>query len=310
MTGRLVWKLSVRTLPQAEEVISEFLTARYGQPATVYTDLEKAQTTVALYLSAKPDWSRSAQARLASELRQLPIATASAPPKITLKKLRPQDWTEAWKQYFKPLEIGSRLRVKPSWNKSRPRRGQVEIILDPGMSFGTGQHPTTRFCLAEVARRSQARQASSLLDIGTGSGLLAIAAAKLGYQPIEAVDLDPQSIRIARANAKINHVPRMIRFKCQDLNLISLRSARQYSVICANLMAELLLAQKSRILARLQPGGLLILAGILNSEFPAVEAAYEEAGLRLVRSRTEREWRSGSFLRDEKCAEEAFTGPP
>jgi ribosomal protein L11 methyltransferase len=296
MSRRALWKLSVATSPQSEQALAELMSARFGQSPAIYTDLEKGQTTVAVYLQAKPDWSGTARLDLAQQLQQSKIISNAASAKLTLEKLRPEDWTEAWKRHFKPLDIGNRLRVRPSWSRSRPQRGQVEVILDPGMSFGTGQHPTTGFCLAEVARGYQADQIRSMLDIGTGSGILAIAAAKLGYQPVEALDLDPDSIRVARGNARTNTVSTAIRFKCQDLTAMPLSSARQYSVICANLMAELLQAQKSRILARLQPGGLLVLAGILKSEFAAVQKTYENAGLRLVRSRTQREWRSGSFL--------------
>jgi ribosomal protein L11 methyltransferase len=297
MTRRLLWKLSVATSPRFEQTLAELLSARFGQSPAIFTDLEKGRTTVAVYLPAKPDWSRIARLDLAQELHQLKIASNDAPLKLTFQKLRPEDWSEAWKRHFKPLDIGDRLRVRPSWSRSRPRRGQVEVIIDPGMSFGTGQHPTTSFCLAEVARWRQVDQKQSMLDIGTGSGILAIAAAKLGYQPVEAMDLDPDSIRVARTNARINKISGTVRFKCQDLTAITLTCARQYSVICANLVAELLQAQKSRLVSRLQPGGLLVLAGILKSEFPAIQKTYEDAGLRLVRGRTQREWRSGTFVR-------------
>lgn len=299
MTRSVLWKLSVATSAQAEQAVAEHLAARYGQPAVVYTDLEKGQTNVAVYLQTKPDWSSAARACLTKELRRFEVRSKVASAKITLERLRPEDWTEAWKHHFKPLEIGARLWIRPSWSPSRTRHGQVEVILDPGMSFGTGQHPTTSFCLGEVARRCRPGQTLSLLDIGTGSGILAIAAAKLGYQPVEALDLDPESIRIARANARINKVAKTIQFRCQDLATTTPRSPRRYSVVCANLMAELLQDQRDRILARLHPHGLLVLAGILKTEFSRLQRTYEEGGLRLVKSRTEREWRSGSFVRSD-----------
>jgi ribosomal protein L11 methyltransferase len=133
----------------------------------------------------------------------------------------------------------------------------------------------------------------SFLDIGTGSGILAIAAAKLGYGPVEALDFDSEAVRIARANARKNGVAGKIRFLRQDVTRLPGRSSRRYSVICANLMANLLVAERDRILARLQPDGALVLAGILGTEFARVQEAYEAAGLRLVRGRTEKEWRSG-----------------
>lgn len=295
MTARRLWKISVTSPPAAEEAITELLEARFGQPAVVYTNLEKQQTTVAVYLESKPEWSKARQESLSHDLRRLRTGAGAPPPKLVLTALRRQDWAEAWKRHFKPLLIGDKLWVGPSWSRDRPRRKRVEVVLDPGLSFGTGQHPTTAFCLGEVVRSRRPGLNQSLLDIGTGSGILAIAAAKLGYRMIDALDLDPDSIRIARANARFNKVDATVRFRRQDLATLPLHSKRPYSVVCANLMAELLQAQKSRILARLHPEGVLVLAGILRSEFAVVQRVYEADGLRLVRSRARREWRSGSF---------------
>ena len=193
------------------------------------------------------------------------------PGSISLTRISQRDWAESWKLHFKPLVIGSVLLLKPSWSRRRPRRGQAVVILDPGLSFGTGRHPTTAFCLRELVARRPRADARSCLDIGTGSGILAIAAAKLGYGPVDALDCDPESIRIARANARRNGVSARIRFLRQDLTGLPRRSARKYSVICANLVIEPALAERERILARLHPDGALIVAGILKSEFGQVQ---------------------------------------
>lgn len=296
MTWRApLWQLSVTTWPQTEEAVTELLAARYEQSTTSYTDVETRQTTVTAYLKTKPDWSHAARRRLLKELRQIGRGSAGDSTKITLKILRPKDWTEEWKRHFKPLQIAGRLWVRPGWTRSQVRRGQTEIVLDPGLSFGTGQHATTHFCLAEVVRAYRPGRELSLLDIGTGSGILAIAAAKLGYKTVEAMDLDPEAVRIARSNAATNKLAGHIRFRCQDLATMRVSPSRTFSVVCANLMAELLLAHKDRILAAVQPHGLLVLAGILKTEFPGIQSAYEAWGMRLVRSRAQREWRSGTF---------------
>lgn len=291
---RALWKISVQASPRNEEAFAQVLEAR-GGPAVIDADLRKKRTTVSVYLPIKPDWSKTARLRLIQDLVEAAAESEPERVRVTLQRLAPEDWTESWKRHFKPLEIGKRLRIRPSWRRPRLRPGQVEVVLDPGMSFGTGQHPTTSFCLSELVRQYRPGRALSLLDIGTGSGILAIAAAKLGYQPVEATDFDQDAIRVAKANAGVNAVARQIRFKCQDLSKTPLYSTRRYWVVCANLMADLLQAQKPRILARLQPGGLLVLAGILNPEFPGLRRSYEAAGLRLVRSRVQGEWRSGSF---------------
>jgi len=169
------------------------------------------------------------------------------------------------------------------------------VVLDPGLSFGTGHHPTTAFCLRQLVTRRRKCEPGSCLDVGTGSGILAIAAARLGYSPVDALDCDPESIRIARANARRNGVSTGIRFHRQDLTKLSRRSMQKYSVVCANLVSNLLIAERERILTCLHPDGTLVAAGILRTEFELVQEAFESAGLRLTTSRSQDEWRSGAF---------------
>ena len=217
--------------------------------------------------------------------------------------MKREDWAESWKKHFKPIEIkvkrdSSELRsllVKPSWSKKRPVKNQAVVILDPGLSFGTGQHPTTSFCLHEVARCLKFGEKLSFLDIGTGSGILAIAAAKLGYVPVYAFDFDPESVRVGRENARKNRVTEKLKMTRGDVTKLPLKPARQYDLVCANLISTLLIAERRRIVNRLKPGGTLVLAGILAAEFSEVERAFSELKLKLHSSRVENEWRSGSF---------------
>ncbi len=173
-------------------------------------------------------------------------------------------------------------------------------MLDPGLSFGTGQHATTRFCLGEIVRSRPHSKTSdsakrSFLDMGTGSGILAIAAAKLGYSPVEAFDFDPDCVRIARENAALNQLESRVTIHQQDVTRLPTKAKTRFNVVCANLIYDLLIAEAERIASRLQPGGVLILAGILSSQFAEVQSAYESVGLRLMRSKSEKEWCSGAF---------------
>jgi ribosomal protein L11 methyltransferase len=298
MSSRAVWKLSVVTPPEAEEAVAEVLAAQFGAPASIYTDLAKGETTVDLYLGSRPAWSKAARERLGQTLaRNTGLQPKPGRGRMRLNRLGSQDWSESWKRHFKTLEIGTRLLIRPSWSRRRTRAGQVEVVLDPGLSFGTGEHPTTHFCLSELARHRVEGQVQSFLDIGTGSGILAICASKLGYEPVHALDRDREAIRIARANACQNKVGTVIQFRQQDLARLPQQSRKSYSIICANLISDLLLAHQDRILARLQERGVVVLAGILSPEFPSIQAAYEAAGLRLVGSHTAQGWRSGSFRR-------------
>ena len=167
-------------------------------------------------------------------------------------------------------------------------------MLDPGLSFGTGNHPTTAFCLRALADARRPGSKQAFLDIGTGSGILAIAAAKLGYAPVRAVDFDPEAVRIARENARRNRV--QISITRRDITQWPAREGREnYGVVCANLTADLLLAESKQIVARLQPDGRLVLAGILRGQFPEIEKAYRRLGLRLAQGAVVNEWWSGMF---------------
>ena len=216
--------------------------------------------------------------------------------KISFKLLARENWAESWKEHFKPIEVGEALLLKPSWSRHRPRKGQAVVVLDPGLSFGTGQHPTTEFCLRQLVRCRRRGQAQAFLDIGTGSGILAIAAAKLGYAPVEAFDFDPESVRVARQNAKQNRILNRLRIHRADLTKLPSRSRERYDFICANLISTLLLAECGRIAGRLRRGGVLVLAGILKSEFVQVQKAYERFGLQFMGGRCDKEWHSGAFV--------------
>jgi ribosomal protein L11 methyltransferase len=217
----------------------------------------------------------------------------TAPAEIRIAKVKREDWAESWKKYFKTIRIGRKLLIKPSWSEEKPLNGQAVVVLDPGLSFGTGQHPTTSYCLKQLVAAS--RPGASLLDIGCGSGILAISAAKLGYAPIEGFDFDPVAVRIAQANLRRNRVDHKVACRRRDLTKLPERSGKKFDVICANLVADLLISQAPRILNRLAPDGRLIVAGILNTQFEEVQKAFASKKLRLLDTQTEREWQSGLF---------------
>jgi ribosomal protein L11 methyltransferase len=301
MKKNTLWRLAVATLPEAEEAVAELLGSRYGQPPASYTDLESGLTTVSIYFDETPAWSRAEQSRLGAELRRLGRNGLNlGPARCRLRAVRREDWAESWKRHFRPMELGAALLIRPSWSRRRPKKGQTVVVLDPGLSFGTGQHPTTAFCLEQLVERRRAGDPQSFLDLGAGSGILAIAAAKLRYSPIEALDFDPEAVRIARANSRKNRVAARIRFSRRDIARLPRHAPKKYSLVCANLIANLLLSERERILARLKPDGWLVLAGILKTEFSGIQAAYEAAGLRLVAGRTQNEWRSGCFTRPSR----------
>ena len=325
MKSTSLTKVSIATSREAEEAVAELLLRVLGSTPSTYFDAETGETTVSTYLEKPAHWNTAARAELKAGLALLAdCGLAVGPGEIATTRIRREDWAESWKRHFAPLVIGDALLIKPSWEKRAPRPGQAVVILDPGLSFGTGHHATTAFCLRELVaaregaglrlrlglRASGSEAASpqnltlnlnpprlSFLDIGTGSGILAIAAAKLGYAPVRCFDFDPEAVRVARANAAQNGVAHLVKPVRRDLTKLPPASATRYDVVCANLIYDLLIAERDRILSRVQPGGRLVLAGILQTQFALVERAYRRAGWRLVNTAVEKEWQSGAFVR-------------
>jgi ribosomal protein L11 methyltransferase len=292
----LLWELSVSTSAEAEEAVVELLQELFGQPAIVHADTEKRQNDVRLYLPRRAAVNAARRRAIQTGLQRIrACALTLGPARVRVRPVPRENWAESWKRHFRPFEVGPTLLVKPGWSRRRPRRGQTVVVLDPGLSFGTGQHATTRFCLEQIVAARRPGTAQSLLDVGTGSGILAIAAARLGYAPVEGFDCDPEAVRIARANARGNGVSAETRLWRQDLACLPLRRSTTFDVVCANLTADLLAAHRVRLLGRLAPEGVLILAGILAAEFAALRRAYERAGLRLMVRRRQGEWESAAF---------------
>lgn len=296
MSRGALWRISIASTAEAEEAVADLLCRRFGRPASSHTDFESGITTVSVYCDARPaNWPEQ-RAALSEGMRQISgCGLAIGVGRISIRQIPRENWAESWKRHFKPLEIGNALLIKPSWSRRRPRRGQVVVVLDPGLSFGTGHHPTTEFCLRHLAAARQTGEKQSFLDIGTGSGILAIAAVKLGYCPVHAFDFDAAAVRVARDNAQRNEVTTQVRITRVDVTRLRSRTTRRYDLVCANLISTLLIAERRRIAARVNGSGLLVVAGILKSEFQNVQMAYEQLGFRLVASKSEREWHSGAF---------------
>ncbi len=187
-----------------------------------------------------------------------------------VEEVREEDWGEAWKKDLSPFAVG-RVFIRPSWIEAAPPPGTVEVVLDPGMAFGTGTHPTTALCLAALDRLLAATPGAHVLDVGTGSGLLAIAAVKLGAGRAVGTDTDPVALRVARENARRNGVV---------LELARPGAVRgRFHLVVANILANTLAALAPEIAARLEEGGALLLSGILAGQDEEVRGAYLAQGL-------------------------------
>ena len=215
---------------------------------------------------------------------------------IEAVELPAQDWKESWKRFFRTERVSERIVIKPSWERFDPAPGDCVIELDPGMSFGTGQHGTTRACLQFIDTLARAMPGASLLDAGCGSGILSIAAARLGMHPVTAIDNDPAAIRIADDNiARSGVADRVTR---QVLSVAELGTLAPHDIVVANILADVLRADAATIAGAVRaPDGRLILSGLLTSQYDGLRAVYESLGFAEERRVAINEWTSGLFRR-------------
>ena len=288
-----LWQVSILTSAQGEEPVGALLEQTFSLAPSVYWSEKTGAVSVSVFPETLPRPQTALRSFLGNALADLQrLGLDLGPAKLTIKRLRRENWAESWKRDFRPIEIGRQLLIKPSWSKRRPSAGQRSIILDPGLSFGTGHHPTTLFCLQQIASLRR-REDQSFLDIGSGSGILAIAAAKLGYSLVVAFDNDPEALRTGRRNIQRNRA--RVVFRLADLARLPRRSRRRYDLICANLISDLLLREAEKIRYMLKPGGNLVVAGILHRQFPEIEKRLHGFNLTLVKSSANKEWKSGCF---------------
>jgi len=185
-----------------------------------------------------------------------------------------QDWGENWKRFFRPVQVTSRFVVKPPWSKIRLKGEQISIDIIPGMAFGTGTHATTILCIQALEKRLKKR-GLSVLDVGTGSGILSIVAAKLGAKEVWGIDIDGVAVENARENVKMNHVLDTV--KIRKGNMGDLR--RKFNVVVANIDLRSLRRMRKPLLNRLENQGFLILSGILEDEKERLHRHFMETGL-------------------------------
>ena len=218
--------------------------------------------------------------QLGTALEQLPeCGVTGAGTELTLRYVEEADWATAWKAYYKPMRIGKRLVVTPPWETPELDADDLPIVVDPGMAFGTGSHPTTQLCL--VALEEYVTPGQAVADVGTGSGILAIAAAKLGASPVAANDNDPLAVTIARENAQINGV---------SVQTAETLPPGPYAVVVANILADVIIGMAALLAEWTEPGGTLIASGIIDTREADVCRAIEAAGFTSKDTRQQGEW--------------------
>ena len=246
---------------------------------------------ITFYLSDDPEgYHRLAQVRMA--LSQLKAAHPEyAPLLLTMNNLEDADWENNWKQFYKPMEIGERLIVVPEWEQANTQ-GRIPLILNPGLTFGTGSHATTQLCL--TALEKAIRGGEKVLDLGCGSGILSIAALKLGAKTAVAVDIDDKCLDVAYENAALNGIGKdTYTVKVGDvLGDEALRSelGGGYDVVLANIVADVIIGLAPMVRALLAPGGLFLCSGIIDDRAEEVAEQLRKAGLQITETRNSDGW--------------------
>ncbi len=297
-------ELAVAVNVEAVEPVSE-LFARYGYNEGVVIDEPYVQDrdgdnlgpdlarpfVVRTYVAA-PDFD----ARTLEDLRQAVwhLGQLSAVGELTTKILKEEDWANAWKEHFPVHRIGRRVVVRPPWLAYAPTADDVVVELDPGMAFGTGLHPSTK--LSMLGLEEVATPGMAVLDVGTGSGILAIAAVKLGAHHVDAVDVEPVAVRVARDNAARNGVAEQISVRLGSVGA-GAPFPGAYDVVLANIIARVLIELADGLTAATKPGGALLLAGIIDNREAAVEAAFRHRDFTTCSRRQEDDWVSLTMRR-------------
>ena len=210
---------------------------------------------------------------------------------LSLENLRDEDWENNWKQYYEPMEIGQRLLVIPQWEQVDPGQ-RVPLILDPGLTFGTGSHATTRLCL--TALEKTVAQGDRVLDLGCGSGILSIAALRLGASQALAVDIDDKCLDVAYENAALNGIGKD-RYTVRVGDVLSDGSLRReleggYDIVVANIVADVIIALAPLVPAMLRPGGTFLCSGIIDDRAEEVRSALEAAGWTVLETQSADGW--------------------
>ncbi|TKD70181.1 50S ribosomal protein L11 methyltransferase [Pseudalkalibacillus hwajinpoensis] len=205
---------------------------------------------------------------------------------VQISEVNEEEWATAWKKYYKPVKISERITITPTWEEYSPvKTDEIIIELDPGMAFGTGTHPTTVLCVQALEKIIQPGQ--RVIDVGTGSGVLSIAAASLGADSVDALDLDEVAVKSARLNTKLNKVHSKIHVSQNNL-LDNIQE--EYDVVVANLLSEIIIRFTDDVARVLKPGGAFITSGIITAKKQEVKQSIIEQGLVIEETLQMEDW--------------------
>ena len=250
-------------------------------------DLYETDTVIVKGYFQPSQWSKDSDVLLHEKLEEIKVyGLQTGPLSVQVKEVGEEDWANAWKQYYFPVRVTRFLTVVPSWiDYEKEQDDELLIEIDPGLAFGTGTHPTTQLSLTALEQTIRGNE--SVLDVGTGSGVLSIASKLLGASKVTAFDIDEMATRVAKENIALN--PTIGEIEVFENNLL-VGVDQKSDLIVANILAEILLQMPQDAYRNLNDDGSLILSGIIESKANEVKEAYEKAGFTLVERMTMREW--------------------
>ena len=312
MGAGLDWlEISVTTDSEAAEAVVELFN-RHGHGQAVIEipqdrfeyelELEtEALPTSVIVKTYLPGDGSASQARRHLEEGLWHLGQVYPIPEPVIRELAERDWAEAWKQQYQLQRVGQRTVIVPAWEEYTPSPGEIVIRLEPGMAFGTGLHPTTRLCLR--ALETHCPVGGELLDVGTGSGVLSIAAAKLGANSVLALDADSSAVAIARENVAMNGVDARVSVQHGTLpggdavpahflgdGDLDLLETGRFDLILINILAHVIVSLAPALSTRLAPGGTVIAAGLIDTQEKTVTKAFGDAGLTVIERAQQKDW--------------------
>ncbi len=288
-------KVTIKVAGEHADIAANFLAALTGSGVEFATGKNTDTThhieTISAYFTDDVTLNDKKR-KLKKFLANLSGQSSSPMPYLKEEHIQEEDWGTSWKKNLKPIQISQRIIVKPSWEKYRAVQGKIIIDIDPGMAFGTGLHASTSMSLAFIDNCFTDKTAKSVLDVGTGTGILGIACALLGARTVLGIDNDPDAIAAARKNIRQNNIADLMSADKLELNHIS----GPFDLITANITHDILLEMTQKLIVLLAPGASLIMAGILQGQQAAsIENRCRELGLKMDSRRNCDEWAAFHF---------------
>lgn len=299
-------KLAININEEASELISEILleagaagTETAGGRMPDLTgfdevppdDIPSGECTVSAYFPLDGELDAKI-ANVEESLRKLKLMDIGFDPgtlEVQKATVNEQDWENEWKKYFKPQRVSDFIVIKPTWEEYSPEKDDIVIEIDPGMAFGTGTHETTRMCIALLEEYLE--NGTSVLDIGCGSGILSVAAAKLGAGSVLALDLDNVAVEVAGMNVRLNNVEDKVSVIRSDI-VTEVPADKKFDIIVANIIADVIIRMNESVLKYIKRPGIYICSGIIAERLDEVLASLNKYGLRAIKVSKMGEWRA------------------